>query len=300
MRYPSTPLYREMLLGPLVALCLQSIAATSHASDFNVQLGTLKDTRSTDHSAGLMIELKIDGDETMHVETMSADVASAISGDGVSLLQHSPRTNTEVVKAINRRNPAENHLFIRLRLDSPVRTEQSVARLTGTLHFLIPILDEASTLTVNDLGENGGKALDSPVLENAKASVLISLKEQYDKERLHDVTPSPTPLSADQKIFESRMPMLATKMSLPSTIDDKTIAVEVSDPNHVIGGIEFLRKDNSKTVSKWSGTWEHGKRIISTYAFPDDHPADVSVRLFLKTSKSWIAQPFHLENIPLP
>jgi hypothetical protein len=311
-RLLSGTFYTARFLGLTVFLSQQ---IPCYGADFSFALGTIKDTRATDNSSSLMIELKIAGKDVDDVLSANATVTTALTSGGTNLAEHTGKMG-EAVHAISDKDPSEDRLFLRLKFKSPAsRREEMIKKLAGSVEMFIPKRDPASVLDISDIPAQSGKPIDFPALKAAGASVTVFLQKEYEAFRQQDTEASgkkektPARSGTSSRAEKAFMEHLSEESrdffnqsdsgSLPQ-INERSIAVEIRDPGRKLSPPVFFTKDDQEIKPSSTRSSYSAKHTIMVYEFRNVEPAALLIQFYVNTEKALVKQSFELTDIPLP
>jgi hypothetical protein len=287
----------------MLAICAVWTAialSRGQAADVRIEVGEVKDTRSTGGSSGLDIELKLSGDDLRDAKWFRSTVVKAVDDTGRALV---PGEEERVFF----NSDFDNYSFeqthiprVTLRLKTPARRATVVKDIAGEVEIFRPALDPNSVVDVRNAFESSMVAVSNPTLASAQIQVAILTKEQFDKaKKAAETTP---PLKArDDKTGEETFKTMAKAFADTYLGNDSKnrVILWVRDPQSKLLKTEFLDA-TEKVIQPTMSGGESGRSRMCSYEFANPLPKETRLRLYVATPQSIIKVPLEFKDIALP
>ena len=175
--------------------------------------------------------------------------------------------------------------------------------VSGVLELVVPDLDPASTVVVEDIPMKYGSVLTSGAL--AKAGVTMTV---FDKKTAYAAAAAKTaggPQDYDSGILFSTSHPLPPGFPRPE-MEEGDIAVAVDDPEERLVGVELQAADGSPLRYNHGGQYHSSGlagspgRRFDTYRLGANPSGDARLVCWLITPASLLKIPFHIDRLPLP
>jgi len=292
----------EDAIGPvksLVQLPLQFDGVpAAELSGIAINLGPfVYDARRKEISAPILLT----GPAAADVKAARTRVESAVDDTGTELSPESPLFSFSMPFASSAKRARNAVLPISVSLRPPSAGATKLRELNGTLEMVIPGLDPAAMVQVDQLTAKLGRPVTSPALAAAGITIIV-----MDKQGSARALTDPNDESGARDYLTKVAGQSLTVWKNPANIsrmNDRDVALAIHDPHHRLASVEFQTMYGGALAYNRNG-WSHysisvGKRF-SIYRLNSKLSDDIKLVCWLVTPKSVATYPLHVVNVPLP
>lgn len=276
------------MICSVVILCA---AGQAIAQDVGVQVGAIKDTRTTDKSQSeLVIDLQLVGKDVKKVASVEFKATKAVDSTGKNLVRSDEES--EEFGTFNHFGTST------ISLKNPARKATTVKEISGKIEMVVPDNDPDAAITVTDFVDKPRTVVSHPSLSAAKAKITVLTKEGYQQEKKatekkaaekKNASNGQDPAAAMAQAFDG----MFGGMGEPG---DNGIVLKVEDPGEKVVKIEFC--DAAGKPLRRAGSMSSGD--THTYNFAQELPKDTQIRFIVATQKAAVTIPFTLKDVLLP
>lgn len=288
-------LSRTLALSVLFA----SLVAPAHAAPpppkgkgISVALAELTDKRRSDGTfARLEVELKLEGGGLEGVKGARAIPKKALDDTGRSLL-----STEEKVPDFDTSFGRGSEPRLTLRLKNPARKAAVVKEISGDLELFAPGRDPNAVVKVDKFLSKADRPIASPALKAASVEVTIITKKGYEAEKKKEAERRKKE-AEKQGIAGAMVEAMGEMLSgLMGDVSENDVVLKVEDKGKKVFSFEVV--DASGKPLEGRGSMSQGS--FKVLSFGEKPPEDAGLRIYLKTAKALVTQPFALKDVALP
>ena len=265
--------------------CLALWAGAALAADVSLGVGEIKDTRSNGKFFNeLEIGLELKGESLAQVSRFRVVLSNAVDDTGRDLRQKEDRHDGDFKEPNRFGHRQPDQMTVDLKLLNPARKAATV-RVQGEVQLFMPSLDPAAVATFTNLRGRKGQALETPPTKAAGIRLVAAVRDPGDpkpKSSADPVNPAQALVGAFSEMFSGSGP---------------SVMLKLEDPRDMVAGYQVVDAQGKEIDHRGSSTFN---RTIITLDFEDKLPADVGLKLLLKTDKALVRLPIDLRDVALP
>ncbi|MEJ2695040.1 MAG: hypothetical protein P8013_00165 [Candidatus Sulfobium sp.] len=277
-----------MRIAGMLFLVLFILTAPAYGADIRPVVTEVTDQRSTGQFFNnLKIKIKLLGDDASSIRAIRTSVSKAVDDTGRKLLTDEKKDGQfETVQE------GSGHAETTLKLKNPARKATVVAEIAGEIELFMPDRDPAATVLIGGILKKTGKPLDVPSLAKAGVKVTVLTRKEYESLKKAEEKKA----KADKGLEQLAVKVFAGLFGAFSQVGDNDVVMKINDPSANLINIDTVDKEGVEINS--SGRMTFHNCVILKY--DKALPSDARLRIFLKTKKSVVSEPFRLVDVALP
>lgn len=185
---------------------------------------------------------------------------------------------------------------ITIELKNPARAAHSVSEIAGEIELYMPSNDPKSVTLIKSFLSKPGKAITNAGLKSNGIEIIPYDSAQFDAEKKRLAEKKRKEAVKDGMSGEFLESFVENFLDLFLTPSEGDVILKVTDPNKKIQEIVLL--DPSGEVKRGSSYERDGMTVLSTWG--ETPGPDWSLRIGLKTQKSFVRYSFAMKDVPLP
>lgn len=279
----------------LIGIAMSLIASYAFASDLNVSVSEVRDSRTTGQFfAGLEMKFKIMGDALLDAKGVKLTVAKATDDTGRDLIKKDDSGGRDFTK------PDENRagqVVIEAKLKNPSRKASMVKEVSGEVNVFSPGRDPNAVASIPNFTAQAGRKIESNALKASKVELGIMTKKEFDafkEQQKKEVKAKEGEII--KELGEAMAKALGALFGSMMEVTENSVILNIADPDSKIVDIEFT--DASGGQLRSGSSMRTGD--IRVFEFEKPMTRDAKLTVYLSTTKALWKAPFKLNDIALP
>jgi len=265
-----------------------------------VELVQVNDRRSSGSFANLTVHFVLPDVQEKDVAAQRVVPKTATDDTGKDLvagaMQSSGLSPTSAGMGYSKEGEAPSPNRMNVTLASPARAATSIKEITGEIELYMPARDPNATVKIDRILEKMGKTLSSPGLAANGVEITFLTKAQLDAEKKKRAEKKKLDLKKEGLSAESIADALKWFVESLLNLEEGELAATVKDPEKRIESYAFVTPSGEQ--KRVMGMDRDGFTVFSSWG--DKPQPDWSLKIALRTPKTFIRHTFSLSDVALP